>query len=338
VPDPGHQDAGTIEEDVMRALNRMIRTCAVPLLAIALSAQAQTYPAKPVSIVVPYPAGGATDVIARMVADKLAREWNQSVVVANKPGAGTLVGAEYVARSAGDGYTLYMTTAAHTIGASLYKKLPYDAAKDFAPVTLTATIPLLLVANPALPVKTLAEWTAHARANAGMSYASTGNGTPQHLAMELLKVQAGLTLTHVPYRGDAPMLTDLIGAQVPTAFVTLSAVLPHVKSGKLRALALAHAKRVAAIADVPTFAEAGMPGFVAATWFGLLAPASLPADLQSRIHRDVAKIVADPAFTARLVEMGADVDNSTPQAFAALLAAETKRWGEAVRASGAQAD
>ena len=322
----------------MRMRNRKLGTCAAALLALGGNAQAQTYPARAVNIVVPYPAGGATDVIARMVADRLSKDWSQSVVVANKPGAGTLVGAEFVARSPGDGYTLYMTTAAHTIGASLYKKLPYDPAKDFAPITLTATIPLLLVTTPALPAKTLAEWTAHVRANPGLSYASTGNGTPQHLAMELLKTQAKLSLTHVPYRGDAPMLTDLMGAQVPTAFVTLSAVLPHVKSGKLRSIALAHAKRVAAIAEVPTFAEAGMPGFVAATWFGLLAPASLPADLQSRIHRDVAKIVADPAFTAKRVEMGADVDNSTPQAFAALLSAETRRWAEAVRASGAQAD
>lgn len=307
-------------------------------MLFAAYASAQSYPAKPVSIVVPYPAGGATDVIARMVAEKLSAAWAQPVVVNNKPGAGTLIAAESVAKSPGDGYTLYMTTAAHTISASLYKKLPYDPIKDFAPITLTSTIPLVLVTTPSLPVKSLQDLLAHAKANAGMPFASTGNGTPQHLTMELFKAKSGLSLTHVPYKGDSPMLTDLIGGQVPMAFVTLSAAMPHIKAGKLRAIALAHGKRVAGIADVPTFAEAGMPGFLAATWFGLFAPSSMPADLQNRIYRDVAKIVAEPAFTAKLVEMGGDVDNSSPEDFRALVAAETKRWGEAVRISGAQVD
>jgi tripartite-type tricarboxylate transporter receptor subunit TctC len=318
------------------------QACACAVAACALLsgpyAMGQGYPARPVTIVVPYPAGGATDVIARMVADRLAREWNQSVVVNNRPGAGTLVGAESVARAPGDGYTLYMTTAAHTISASLYRKLPYDPIRDFAPITLTATIPLLLVVNPALPARTLSELMGHLKAHAGLSFASPGNGTPQHLAMELFKAHNKFTLTHVPYRGDAPMLTDLIGGQVPMAFVTLSAALPHIRSGKLRAIALAHGKRIAAIAEVPTFGEAGMAGFVAATWFGLLAPASLAPELAERIYRDVAKNVADPAFTARLVEMGAEVDNSTPLAFATLMAAETRRWAEAVRVSGATPD
>jgi tripartite-type tricarboxylate transporter receptor subunit TctC len=307
-------------------------------LLCAAQAQAQGFPAKPVTMVVPYPAGGATDVIARMVAEKLAKDWEQAVVVSNKPGAGTLIGAESVARSAGDGYTLYMTTAAHTISASLYQKLPYDPIKDFAPITLTATIPLVLVTTPSVPVRTLAELIAYARAHGGMAFASPGNGTPQHLAMELFKAQNGLALTHVPYRGDSPMLTDLVGGQVQMAFVTLSSALPHIKGGKLRAIALAHAKRVAGIAEVPTFAEAGMPGFTAATWFGLLAPASISPELQNRIYRDVAKIVAEPAFTAKLADMGAEVDNSTPQAFQALIAAETRRWAEAVRLSGARID
>ncbi len=307
-------------------------------MLFSVQAAAQNFPSKPASIVVPYPPGGATDVIARLVAQKLTDVWGQPVIVNNRPGAGTLIGAETVARSPGDGYTLYMTTAAHTISASLYKKLSYDPIKDFVPVTLTATIPLVLVVAPTVPVKTLPELIAYAKANTGMSFASTGNGTPQHLTMELFKAQNKLTLTHVPYRGDAPMLTDLIGGQVPMAFVTLSAAMPHIKSGKLKAIALAHSKRVDGIADVPTFTEAGMRGFTAATWFGLLAPASLSPDLQNRIYRDVAKIVSEPAFTAKLVEMGADVDNSTPQAFQTLILAETKRWAEAVRLSGAQID
>ena len=306
--------------------------------AFAAPAAAQPFPNKPVSIVVPYPAGGATDVIARMVAEKLGKEWGQPVIVNNKPGAGTLIGAETVANSPGDGYTLYMTTAAHTISASLYKKLPYDPIKDFAPITLTSTIPLVLVTGPALPVKNLPELLAYARKNPGMAFASTGNGTPQHLTMELFKAQNKLDLTHVPYKGDSPMVTDLIGGQVPMAFITLSAAVQQIKAGKLKAIALAHPKRVAAIADVPTFQEAGMPGFVAATWFGLLAPSSMPAELREKIYRDVKKIVEQPEFTAKLVEMGGDVDNSTPQQFAALIQKEMRRWGEAVRISGAQVD
>lgn len=314
---------------------RALLACAV---ALPLAAAAQNYPTKPVSLVVPYPAGGATDVIARMVADKLTQTWGQPVVVANKPGAGTLIAAEFVARAPGDGYTLYMTTAAHTISANLYKKIPYDPIKDFTPITLTSTIPLVLVTNPSLPVKSLSDLIAKAKSDPGMSFASTGNGTPQHLTMELFKAKNKLTLTHVPYKGDAPMLTDLIGGQVPMAFVTLSAALPHIKAGKLKAIALAHSKRVDAISSVPTFAEAGMPGFVSATWFGLFGPGTMPPELVSRVHQDVAKIVAVPEFTAKLKDMGGDVDNSTPQAFQAHIQAEMKRWAEAVRLSGAQVD
>lgn len=314
---------------------RALLACAI---ALPLAATAQNYPTKPVSLVVPYPAGGATDVIARMVADKLTQTWGQPVVVANKPGAGTLIAAEFVARAPGDGYTLYMTTAAHTIGASLYKKVPFDPVKDFTPITLTSTIPLVLVTNPSLPVKSLSDLIAKAKSDPGMSFASTGNGTPQHLTMELFKAQNKLTLTHVPYKGDSPMITDLIGGQVPMAFVTLSAALPHIKAGKLKAIALAHSKRVEAISSVPTFAEAGMPGFVAATWFGLFGPGTMSPELTNRIYRDVAKIVAVPEFTAKLKDMGGDVDNSTPQAFQAHIQAELKRWAEAVRLSGAQVD
>jgi tripartite-type tricarboxylate transporter receptor subunit TctC len=310
---------------------------ATATLPVVAAAQAP-FPEKPVNLLVPYPAGGATDVIARMIADKLTQAWGQPVIVNNKPGAGTLIAAESVARAPGDGYTLYMTTAAHTISGSLYKKIPYDPVKDFAPITLTSTIPLVLVTTPSLPVKTLPELIARAKADAGMAFASTGNGTPQHLSMELFKARNQLTLSHVPYKGDAPMLTDLIGGQVPMAFVTLSAAMPHIKAGKLRAIALAHTKRVDGIASVPTFAEAGMPDFTAATWFGLFAPASISPELVGRIHADVSKIVAVPEFTARLREMGGEVDNSTPKAFEALIESETRRWAEAVRLSGAQVD
>jgi tripartite-type tricarboxylate transporter receptor subunit TctC len=292
-----------------------------------------------VTLVVPYPAGGATDVIARLIAEKLPAAWGQQVIVNNRPGAGTTVAAEQVARSPGDGYTLYMTTAAHTISASLYKKLNYDPLKDFAPLTLTSTIPLVLVTSPSLPVKTLDDLIKYGKAAPqGLSLASTGNGTPQHLTGELFKARTGIKLVHVPYRGDAPMLTDLIGGQVQMAFVTLSAALPHIQSGKLNAIALAHPRRVEAIAQVPTMAEAGMKNFEAATWFGLFAPASMPDALREKIYQDVARVVATPEMTKRLQEMGGDVNNSSPQQFQAFINDEAKRWAEGVKLSGAQID
>jgi tripartite-type tricarboxylate transporter receptor subunit TctC len=303
------------------------------------AALAEGYPDKPVTLVVPYPPGGATDVIARLIAEKLPSAWGQQVIINNRPGAGTTVAAESVARSAGDGYTLYMTTAAHTISASLYKKLNYDPLKDFAPLTLTSTIPLVLVTAPSLPVKNLNELIAYAKASPqGLSMASTGNGTPQHLTGELFKARAGLNLVHVPYRGDAPMITDLIGGQVQMAFVTLSAALPHIQSGKLKAIALAHPRRVEAIAQVPTMTEAGMKNFEAATWFGLFAPSSMPAALREKIYHDVAKIVATPEMTKKLQDMGGDVNNSSPQQFQAFINDEAQRWAEGVKLSGAQID
>ena len=312
---------------------------ALGMVLAASAAQAAGYPDKPVTLVVPYPPGGATDVIARLIAEKLPAAWGQQVIVNNRPGAGTTVAAEAVARSPGDGYTLYMTTAAHTISASLYKKLNYDPLKDFAPLTLTSTIPLVLVTTPSLPVNSLAELIAYAKASQqGLSMASTGNGTPQHLTGELFKAKAGLKLVHVPYRGDAPMLTDLIGGQVQMAFVTLSAALPHIQSGKLKAIALAHPRRVEAIGQVPTMAEAGMKNFEAATWFGLFAPSSMPADLREKIYRDVSRIVATPEMTRKLQDMGGDVNNSSPQQFQAFINDEAQRWAEGVKLSGARID
>ena len=317
-----------------KALLGLLTVC---FLAGATAAAA--YPDKPVTIVVPYPAGGATDVIARMLAEKLTAAWKQQVVVTNKPGAGTTVAAEALARAPGDGYMLYMTTAAHTISASLYRKLNYDPIKDFGPITLVSTIPLVLVTNPAVPAKTLKELIDYAKTQKnGLTMASTGNGTPQHLAGELFKAKTGTQLVHVPYKGDTPMLTDLMGGQVQVAFVTLSAALPYIKSGKLRAIALAHGERVAALEGVPTTAEAGMPGFTAATWFGLYGPASMPAALREKISADIRRIVAEPGMTQRLQDMGGEVNNSTPAAFQKVIDAEVINWAQAVKLSGARID
>lgn len=299
---------------------------------------AQAYPTKPVTIVVPYAAGGATDVIARMVGQKLSDKWGQPVIVNNRPGAGTAIGAESVVRAPADGYTLYMTTAAHTISASLYKKLSYDPIKDFAPISLTSVVPLVLVASPKLPAHTLQELIQYAKANPGVTYGSPGNGSPQHLTGALFKSQTKLDLIHVPYKGDAPMLNDLLGGQVQTAFVTLSAAIPHIKSGKINAIALAHPKRIDAIDKVPTFAEAGMSGFEAATWFGLFSAASVPADLQNRIYQDVSTIVATPEIRGKIQDIGGEIVNSSPSNFNAFIQKESKRWAEAVQISGAQVD
>ena len=299
---------------------------------------AQAYPTKPVTIVVPYAAGGATDVIARMVGQKLSDKWGQPVIVNNRPGAGTAIGAESVVRAPADGYTLYMTTAAHTISASLYKKLSYDPIKDFAPISLTSVVPLVLVASPKLPAHTLQELIQYAKANPGVTYGSPGNGSPQHLTGALFKSQTKLDLIHVPYKGDAPMLNDLLGGQVQTAFVTLSAAIPHIKSGKINAIALAHPKRIDAIDKVPTFAEAGMSGFEAATWFGLFSSASVPADLQNKIYQDVSTIVATPEIRGKIQDIGGEIVNSSPMNFSAFIQKESKRWAEAVQISGAQVD
>jgi len=317
----------------------LLRLLVALSLSVSSLAVAGSFPDKPVTIVVPYPAGGATDVVARMIAEKLPAVWGQQVVVTNRPGAGTTLAAEALARTAGDGYTLYMTTAAHTISASLYAKLAYDPIRDFAPITLISTIPLVLVTTADLPVNSLQTFIAFGKKQTnGLTMASTGNGTPQHLAGELFKARSGVNLVHIPYKGDAPMLTDLIGGQVQMAFVTLSAALPFIHSGKLRALALASDKRSDALPEVPTMAEAGMPGFTAATWFGLFGPASMSQDLIEKIYRDVSHVVAEPAMTKRLLEMGGAINNSTPQAFKDVIDAEVKNWSEAVRLSGARVD
>lgn len=319
---------------------QLISICGAPLLASTIGlVHAQAFPAKPIRLVVPYPAGGATDVIARMVSEKLATQWAQPVIVENRAGAGATVGAEVVAKSAPDGYTLFETTSAHTISASLYRKLSYDPIKDFSAITLISTVPLVLVTAPTVPAKNLKELIAWAKSQPqGVTVASTGNGTAQHLTAELFKKRTGIQTVHVPYKGDSPMITDLLGGQVEMTFATLSAVLPHIKAGKLNAIALAHGRRMSALPEVPTFAESDMPNFEAATWFGIFAPAGLPSQLRERIYKDISAIVATPAMTQKLVEMGGEVNNYSPAQFDAFIRKETARWAEAVRISGARVD
>jgi tripartite-type tricarboxylate transporter receptor subunit TctC len=305
------------------------------LSPLALQAQ-PSFPSKPVKLVVPYPAGGATDVVARALAERLSATWGQQVIVDNKPGAGTTLAASQIARAPGDGHTLFMTTSAHTIAASVYKKLDFDPVKDFAALSLLVKVPLVLVTNPSLPAKTLTEVIALAKSRPnGLTFASPGNGTAQHLAGEMFKAQTQAPLTHVPYRGDAPAVTDLMAGQVDIMFATLTAVLPHIASGKLHAVALANGKRVERVPEIRTFAEAGVAGFEAATWFGVLAPAALTPALRTQISEQIVKLVAEPAMRQRLVDLGGEVVNNKPAEFDAFMQAETRKWREVVRISGA---
>ncbi|MFH5926962.1 Bug family tripartite tricarboxylate transporter substrate binding protein [Roseomonas xinghualingensis] len=316
-----------------RALGLLACATLMPAAAIA---QVVNYPNRVVRLVVPYPPGGATDVIGRMIAERLTQGWGQTVVVENRAGAGATLGAEAVARSEPDGYTLFETTSAHTISKSLYRRLSYDPIGDFTAITLTAIVPLVLVTSKKVMARDLPEFVAWAkRQRRGVTVGSTGNGTAQHLTSELFKLRAQIASEHVPYRGDAPLITDILAGQVDCSFCTLSAVLPYIKSGEMNAIALAHPRRMGAIQNVPTFAEAGMADFEAATWFGTFAPARLPEELRTKIARDISAIVAEPDFTRRLVEMGADVTNYGPERFDQFIAAETARWAEAVRVSGA---
>lgn len=317
------------------ALRAMVCAVAGVSMLCAGTAGAAAWPTKPVTMVVPYPAGGATDVVARSIAEKLTQNWGQTVVVENRAGAGTTIGAASVARAAGDGQTLFMTTSAHTISTHLYKGLSYDPVKDFAPITLVTKVPLVLVVNPDIPAKNLQAFLAYLKKDgAQVNFASPGNGTAQHLSGERFKIATKANLTHVPYRGDAPAITDLAGGQVQMMLATITAVLPMIESGRLRALAVANDKRVAALKDVPTFEEAGMPDFQAATWFGLLAPAAIEPARVQQIRADVARIVDTPEMRQRIEGLGGEVVNSTPEQFATFMAAETTRWGEAVKASG----
>jgi len=310
------------------------------LALVAALAAAQTYPTKPIRLVVPFPPGGATDILARDVAQKLTEAWGQSVIVDNRPGAGGNIGSELVAKSAPDGYTLEMgTVGTHAINASLYAKMPYDHVKDFTPVILVAGVPNVLVVNPSLPANSVAELIAYAKANPGkLNFASSGNGTSIHLSGELFKVMAGVQITHIPYKGSAPALQDLVGGQVQMMFDNLPPSLPQIKAGKLRALAVTSAARASALPDVPTLAESGLPGFEASSWFGILAPAGTPAPIVAKLNAEIARYLATPEAKEKLAKQGANAAGGTPDDFAKHIAAETAKWAKVVKDSGAKID
>lgn len=311
-----------------------------PLTTLAQSA----WPNKPVKIVVPFAPAGTTDILARALAPELSRAFGQPFVIENKPGAGGNLGADLVAKST-DGHTLLMgTVGTHAINPALYAKMPYDHVKDFVPVTLVAGVPNVLVMNPAkaeaLGIRGVPDLIRVAKASPGkLNMASSGNGTSIHLAGELFKSMTGTYMVHFPYRGSGPALLDLIGGNMDLMFDNLPSAMPHIKSGKLKALAVTSAERSAALPELPTVAEAGpLPGFEASSWFGLLAPAGTPAEVVNRLQQETAKALATPALKERLQAQGAIPSGISPADFARLIGAETKKWAAVVKASGAQVD
>lgn len=313
----------------------------------AAHAQSAAWPTKPVRIVVPFAAGGTTDILARAIAPELSSAFGQQFVVDNRGGAGGNIGAEAVAKSPGDGYTLLMgTVGTHGINRALYAKLPYDPIKDFVPITLVAAVPNVMEMNAdkakALGINNVQDFIRYAKANPGkLNMASSGNGTSIHLAGELFKSMTGTYMLHMPYRGSAPALLDLVGGNMDVMFDNLPSSMTHIKSGKLKALAVTSARRSAALPDVPTVEEAGGPelkGYEASSWFGLLAPAGTPPEIVQRIQQEVAKALASPAVKERLLAQGAIPGGNTPAEFAALIDSEHRKWAQVVKASGAKVD
>ena len=306
---------------------------ALGLGAAALAGAQTAWPTRPISLVVPFPAGGTTDVLARALAEKLSQSLGQPVVVESKPGAGATLGADYVAKAKPDGYTLLMGAVHHTIATSVYKKLPYDFQKDLAPITLVAMVPNVLVVNAALtPAKNVAELVALAKAAPEkLAYGSNGNGTAQHLIGTQFQASTGTTLLHVPYKGSGPLTTDLLGGQVAMSFDTITPVLQHIKGGKLRPLAVTTAKRSSVLPDVPTLQEAGLKDFDIGTWFGVLAPAATPKDVVARLSAEMAKIVASPDFAQRMEAIGAEPIGGTPDQMAKRIDDETVKFAKLVK-------
>lgn len=313
--------------------------CAVTLmLAWHVPAVAQTaYPAKPIRLILPFPPGGSTDIVARLLGQKLTESWGQPVLVENRPGAGGNIAAETAARAAPDGYTLFQVNVANAIGATLYPKLTYDLITSFAPVIQLATTPYVLLAHPTVPAKNAKELIALAKARPGqLNYASAGGGSATHLSGELLKTMGGVNIVHIPYKGTGPAVTALLSGEVDLYFATVPAALPLVEAKKLRALGVTSARRSPLMSEVPAIAEAGLKGYETSTWHGILAPASTPPDVVVKLNAEIARILAQPAVKERLLGQGLDPVGGTPEQFGAYLKAEIAKWAGVVKASGAR--
>ncbi len=308
--------------------------CLLVTLSLAPApSMAQTYPAKPIRIVVPFPAGGNADIFARAFAQKLGDAWKQMPIVDNRAGAAGIIGTQFVARSPADGYTLlFGTTGTHTTNPAVYAKLPYDPVKDFAPVSNFADSPFLLVVHPSVPANSLQGLIALAKARPGqLDYASFGAGSSAHLAGEMLRTMAGINIVHVAYKGGPPAMTDLVGGHVALMFNSMPAVLPLVKSARLRALAVAAAKRAPTLPDLPTFGEAGIAGFEAGSWYGILSPAGTPREVVTRLHGETVRILGLPDIRQKLASEGAEGIGNTPEEFAAQIQRDIARWAKVAR-------
>ncbi len=307
--------------------------------AVTAAHAAERYPSHPIRMIVPFPAGGATDMLARIVGQKLSERLGHNIVIDNRTGASGNVGSEIAARAAPDGYTLIMgNVSSHAINASVFK-LPYDPVRDFAPVTVVAVVTNVLVVHPSFQSKSVKELIDMARAAPGrIDYASAGNGSPAHLAAELFKMMAGVDLNHVPFNGNAPATTALLGGQVALMFNAMPAAMPHVKSGKLRALAVTSATRSRAAPQLPTIAQSGLPGYEVTAWNGILAPAGTPKALIERLHNEIVAVLREPDLAARYESLGAEPLGNTPQQFAALIATDVRKYGEVARAAKLKID
>jgi tripartite-type tricarboxylate transporter receptor subunit TctC len=314
------------------------------LAGLALAAStgltgAQTYPAKPVRMIVAFPPGGPTDIVARVIAQQLSMQMGQQVVVDNKPGAGGNIAAEQAARALPDGYTIFYNTSAIVIGPALYAKVNYDTLKDYAPVVLTAAIPMVLMVNPALPPKNVREFIDLAKAQPGkLNYGSSGTGTITHLASAMFSTQAGIQTQHVPYKGSAPALIDLAAGQVQFMTDTINTGLPYIKDGRMRGLAVTSLKRSAVLPDLPTFDESGLKGFDAAAWQGIVVPAGTPSEIINKLNAETNRALQNADVRAKLAAQGSDTLGSTPAEYAAYIRTEMPRWTKAVKDSGAKAE
>ena len=323
----------------------MLRNFFVPWVLAALAVAgaaselyAQGYPVRPIRLIVPFSAGGAADVPGRFVTQKLSEALGQQVVVDNRPGAGSTIGAEQVAKAPPDGYTLLLTSNTHFVSAALYKKLPYDSIADFAPVTQVTSAPNVIVVHPSLPAKTVKELIALAKARPGkIDYASSGNGSTQHLTGALFTKMAGIDMTHIPYRGSGPATADLLSGQVTVGFPGIAGMLPQIKAGKLRALAVTSAKRSPELPGLPTVAEAGIKGYDVTAWFGVSGPKALPRDIVVRLHGELVRILQNPEVQKQLLNAGQEVTwQETPEQFGEMLKVEAAKWARMVKESGAQ--
>ncbi len=324
------------QQSLCRACTRML---VAGLLVFAGVAGAQDFPSKPVRVVVPFPAGGTTDIIGRIVGQRLTKDWKHQVVIDNRPGGGANIGAEVAMRSPADGYTLFMASTAHSINATLYPKLAYDPLKDFSPISIMADTAQVLVVHPSVPVKDVRELITLLKRRPGeMNYSSAGNGSQPHLTAEMFGMLTGTRMTHVPYKGGPQAMTDLMAGFVALSFATAPSAVPNVKAGKVRALGVSSLARIPALPDVPTIAASGLPGFEATNVFGMVGPPGLPTVLVDRINGELVTALKDPAVRRQLSEQGAEARPSTPAEYAALIRNEVANWGKVVRQSGARID